>query len=32
MTDLNFSSEEQAKIWSVLVAILDLGNITFDDS
>jgi myosin heavy subunit len=32
MNELNFSQDEQDRIWTLLVTILDLGNLTFDDT
>jgi myosin heavy subunit len=32
MNELGFTPEEQQKIWKMLISILELGNIQFDDS
>jgi myosin heavy subunit len=31
MEELNFSRDEQQRVWRLLVAILDLGNLDFND-
>ncbi len=31
MDEIGFKKEEQDKIWSLVMAILDLGNLEFDD-
>jgi myosin heavy subunit len=32
MTEIGFSKEDQNKIWTLLLTILDLGNLEFDDT
>jgi myosin heavy subunit len=32
MDEIGFSKDEQNKIWMLLLAILDLGNLDFDDT
>lgn len=31
MDEIGFSKEEQEKIWRLVLAILELGNLEFDD-
>jgi myosin-5 len=32
MNEIGFNKDEQNKIWVLLLAILDLGNLEFDDT
>ena len=32
MDELGFTEEEKQRIWKILITILELGNLQFDDS